>query len=123
MNVLAAVKVLVKPVGLVADVVALNNVVEEVDFVVDTLANGLVLDIGVNKPEAVDTKPRFVVGTAREKELVAGLAMVFLQGALVVEGYGEKDVVESSYVAFCVNVVLSNGGRVGVSPVTKGSQR
>lgn len=123
MNALAAVKVLVKPVGLVADVVALNNVVdEEVDFVVDTLANGLVLDIGVNKPEAVDTKPHFVVGTAREKELVAGLAMVFLQGALVVEGFGEKEVVESSYVACCVNVVLSNG-RVGVSPLTKGSQR
>lgn len=122
MNALAAVKVLVKPVGLVADV-ALNNVVdEEVDFVVDTLANGLVLDIGVNKPEAVDTKPHFVVGTAREKELVAGLAMVFLQGALVVEGFGEKEVVESSYVACCVNVVLSNG-RVGVSPLTKGSQR
>lgn len=114
---LAAVEVLVKPVGLVADVVALNNVVE-------TLANSLELDIGVNKPEAVETKPcSIVVETAREKELVAGLAMVFLQGVLVVEGYGGKAVVESSYVACCVNVALSNGGPVGVSPVTKGSQR
>lgn len=43
-NALAALEVLVKPV-----VVALNNVVE-VDFVVETLANGLELDIGVNKP-------------------------------------------------------------------------
>lgn len=122
-NALAAVEVLVKPVGLVADVVALNNVVDEVDFVVETLANGLELDIGVNKPEAVETKPcSIVVETTREKELVAALAMVFLQGALVVEGYGGKAVVESSYIACCVNVALSNG-TVGVSPVTKGSQR
>lgn len=112
-NALAAVEVLIKPAGLVVD---------EVDFVVETLANGL--DIGVNKPEAVETKPcSIVVETAREKELVAGLAMVFLQGALVVEGYGGKAVVESSYGAYCVNVALSNGGTVGVSPVTKGSQR
>lgn len=123
-NALAAVEVLVKPVGLVADVVALNNVVDEVDFVVETVANVLELDIGVNKPEAVETKPcSIVVETAREKELVAALAMVFLQGALVVEGYGGKAVVESSYIACCVNVALSNGGTVGVSPVTKGSQR
>lgn len=111
MNALAAVEVLVKPVGLV----------DEVDFVVETLANGL--DIGVNKPEAVETKPcSIVVETAREKELVAGLAMGFLQGARVVEGYGGKAVVESSYVAYSVTVALSNG-TVGVSPVTKGSQR